>query len=140
MAEARAAGRFPAPRKRGTKLKTMKRSMKKHLVGLAISLALPLGAIAAAPAKPMTEQGTIQKIDLGKKEFSLKEGGFKRESTFAWNGSTRIMESGKSAGVTALKAGEQASVTYTRHGKERLASEIVVVPVTKAMAAPSKSQ
>jgi hypothetical protein len=53
----------------------MKTSMlKKTIAALAIGAAFPLGAIAAPPAKTMTERGMIEKVNTTRKEFALKGG------------------------------------------------------------------
>ncbi|MGB9277346.1 MAG: hypothetical protein WCC08_19145 [Terrimicrobiaceae bacterium] len=99
--------------------------------GLAIGAAFPLGAIAAPPTKTMTERGVIEKVNAARKEFALKGGHLKRTATFDWNASTRFVENGKPAAASQLKAGERATVNYTRHGKQRIASRIEMSPGSK---------
>ena len=65
------------------------------IAALAIGAAFPIGAIAAPPAKTMTERGVIEKVDDARKEFALKGGSLKRSANFGWNDSTRFLENGK---------------------------------------------
>jgi hypothetical protein len=110
----------------------MKRStLMKTLAALAIGAAFPLGAIAAQPAKPMTERGVIEKVNAGKKEFALKGGHQKRTATFEWNASTQFVENGKPAAASELKRGEHATVNYARQGKQRVATRIAISPSGK---------
>ena len=84
----------------------MKTSMlMKTVAALAIGAAFPLGAIAAPPAKTMTERGVIEKVNAARKEFALKGGHLKRTATFDWNASTRFVENGKPAAASELKSG-----------------------------------
>ncbi len=68
------AGHVPSKREAGKK-DTMKTSMLMKIVAaLAIGAAFPLGAIAAQPAKTMTQRGVIEKVGAPtvkapKKEF-----------------------------------------------------------------------
>jgi hypothetical protein len=97
----------------------MKTSMlMKTVAALAIGAAFPLGAIAAQPAKTMTERGVIEKVNTARKEFALKGGHLKRTAIFEWNASTRFVENG-------------ATVNYARHGKQRVATRIAISPSGK---------
>ena len=50
----------------------MKASMlMKNVAALAVGAAFPLGAIAAQPAKTMTERGVIETVNAAGKEFAL---------------------------------------------------------------------
>ena len=82
------------PGKRGTeKEDTMKTSiLMKIVAALDVGAAFPLGAIAAPPAKAMTERGVIEKVNGARNEFMLKGGLLKRTATFEWNASTRFVE------------------------------------------------
>ena len=100
-------------------------------VALAIGAALPLGAIAAPPTKTLMERGVIEKVNAARQKFALRDGHLKRTATFDWNGSTRFVENGKPAPASQLKAGERATVNYTRHGKQRIASRIEISPSSK---------
>jgi hypothetical protein len=100
----------------------------KTIAALSIGAAFPLGAIAAPPAKMMTERGVIENVDTARQEFALKGGHLKRVATFEWNASTRFVENGKPAAASELKRGERASVSYARHGKQRIATRIAILP------------
>ena len=140
------AGTVPSKRGAGKK-DTMKTSMLiKTVAALAIGAAFPLGAIAAPPAKTMTERGVIEKVNTARKEFALKGGHLKRTATFEWNASTQFVENGKPAAASELKTGERATVNYARHGKQRVATRIAISPsgktaqAHKAQANPSKKE
>ena len=61
------------PSKHGARKEIMKISMlTKIIAALAIGAALPLGAIAAEPAKTPTEQGVIQKVKAEKVQAPRK--------------------------------------------------------------------
>jgi hypothetical protein len=108
----------------------MKTSMiMKTVAALAIGAAFPLGAIAAPPAKTMTEQGVIEKVNPARKEFALKGG--HRTAMFEWNASTRFVENGKPAAASELRTGEHATVNYAHHGKQRVATRIAISPSGK---------
>jgi hypothetical protein len=118
----------------------MKTSMLiKTVAALAVGAAFPLGAIAAQPAKTMTERGVIEKVNPARKEFALKDGHLKRTAIFEWNASTRFVENGKPAAASELKPGERATVNYARHGKQRVATRIAILPSGK-MAEVHKAQ
>jgi hypothetical protein len=124
-------GAVPSKRGAGTK-DTMKTSMLiKTVAALAVGAAFPLGAIAAQPAKTMTERGVIEKVNAARKEFALKGGHLKRTATFEWSASTRFVENGKPAAASELKKGERATVNYARHGKQRVATRIAISPSGK---------
>jgi hypothetical protein len=107
----------------------MKTSMLiKTVAALAIGAAFPLGAIAAPPAKTMTERGVIEKVNTARKEFALMGGQLKRTAIFEWNASTQFVENGKPAAASELKAGERATVNYARHGEQRVATSIAISP------------
>jgi hypothetical protein len=123
----------------------MKTSMLiKTVAALSIGGAFPLGAIAAPPAKTMTERGVIEEVNTAGKEFALKGGHMKRTAIFEWNASTQFVENGKPAAASELKMGEHATVNYVRHGKQRVATSIAISPSGKtaqahrAQASPSK--
>ena len=109
------------------------------VVALAIGAAIPIGAIAAPPAKTMTERGIIEKVDDARKEFALKSGTLKRSANFEWNESTRFLENGKSVPASNLKMGERATVSYAKQGKQLVATSIAISPNGKA-AQTHKSQ
>jgi Cu/Ag efflux protein CusF len=106
--------------------------LMKSVVALAIGAALPVGAMAAPPAKTMTERGVIEKVDDARKEFALKGGTLKRSANFEWNESTRILENGKPVPASNLKMGEHATVNYAKQGKQLVASSIAISPNGKA--------
>jgi hypothetical protein len=115
----------------------MKTSMLiKTVAALSIGAAFPLGAIAAPPAKTMTERGVIQEVNTAGKEFALKGGHMKRTAIFEWNASTQFVENGKPAAASELKTGEHATVNYVRHGKQRVATSIAISPSGKTAQAP----
>jgi hypothetical protein len=105
--------------------------LMKTLAALAIGAAFPLGAIAAQPAKTMTERGVIEKVNAARKEFALKGGHLKRTATFEWSASTRFVGNGNPAAASELKRGESATVSYVRHGKGRIATRIAISPRAK---------
>jgi hypothetical protein len=121
------------PSKRGTrkedKMKTS--TLIKTVAALAIGSAFPLGAIAAPPTKTMTERGVIEKVDGARKEFVLKRGYLKPPVNFEWNASTQVVENGKLAAASELKAAERATVNYARHGSQRVATRIAISPSAK---------
>jgi Cu/Ag efflux protein CusF len=121
------------PSKRGAgKEHRMKTSMlMKTVAALAIGAAFPLGAIAAPPAKTMTERGVIEKVDGARKEFALKGEHLKRTAIFEWNASTRFVQNSKPATASGLKTGERVTVNYARHGKQRVATGIAISPSGK---------
>ena len=121
------------PSKRGARKKdTMKTStLMKTVAALAIGAAFPLGAMAAPPAKTMTERGVIEKVDGARKEFALKGEHSKRTTIFEWNASTRFVENGKQVAASELKRGERAAVNYARQGKQRIATGIAILPSGK---------
>jgi ribosomal protein S20 len=88
-------------------------------------------AIAAQPAKTMTERGMIEKVNAARKEFALKGGRLKWPATFEWNASTRFAENGKPAAASELKTGERAVVNYASHGNQRVATRIAISPSGK---------
>ena len=113
------AGTVPSKRGVGKK-ETMKASMlMKTVAALAVGAAFPLGAIAAQPAKTMTERGVIEKVNAAEKEFALKGGHPKRAAIFEWNASTQFVENGKPAAASELKTGERATVNYARQAARR---------------------
>ena len=122
---------MPSKREVGKK-DTMKTSMlMKTVAALAIGAAFPLGAIAAPPAKTMTERGVIEKVNPARNEFALKGGHLNRTAMFEWNASTRFVENGKPAAASELRTGEHATVNYAHHGKQRVATRIAISPSGK---------
>ena len=93
--------------------------------------AFPLGAIAAQPAKTMTERGVIETVNAAGKEFALKGGHLKRTAIFEWNASTQFVENGKPAAASELKTGERATVNYALQAKQRVATRIAISPSGK---------
>ena len=121
------------PSKRGVgKKETMKASMPmKTVAALAVGAAFPLGAIAAQPAKTMTERGVIETVNTAGKEFALKGGHLKRAAIFEWKASTQFVENGKPAAASELKTGERATVNYALQAKQRVATRIAISPSGK---------
>jgi hypothetical protein len=114
----------------------MKTSMLiKTIAALAIGAGFPLGAMAAPPAKTMTERGVIEKVDMTRKEFALKGAHLKRSAIFAWNGATRFVENGKLTTASGLRRGERATVSYAQHGKQHVATRIAILPNGKTVQA-----
>jgi hypothetical protein len=111
---------------------TMKASMlMKTVAALAVGAAFPLGAIAAQPAKTMTERGVVETVNAAGKEFALKGEHLKRAAIFEWNASTQFVENGKPAAASELKTGERATVNYAPHAKQRVATRIAISPSGK---------
>jgi hypothetical protein len=125
------AGTVPSKRGVGKK-ETMKASMlMKNVAALAVGAAFPLGAIAAQPAKTMTERGVIETVNAAGKEFALKGGHLKRAAIFEWNASTQFVENGKPAAASELKTGERATVNYALQAKQHVATRIAISPSGK---------
>ena len=121
-------GTVPSKRGVGTK-EIMKASMlMKTVVALAVGAAFPLGAIAAQPAKTMTERGVVETVNSAGKEFALKGEHLKRAAIFEWNASTQFVENGKPAAASELKTGERATVNYAPHAEQRVAIRIAISP------------
>jgi hypothetical protein len=125
------AGVVPSKRGAGKKVTMKTSTLMKTVAALTIGAAFPLGAIAAPPSKMMTERGVIEKVDGARKEFALKGEHLKRTAIFEWNASTRFVENGKLATASELKTGERATVNYARHGKQRVATGIAILPSGK---------
>ena len=106
--------------------------LMKRIAALAIGAAFPIAAMAAPPAKPLTERGTIEKVNDATKEFALKGGSLKRPMNFAWNESSRFVENGKPVAASNLKMGERATVSYVKAGKQLVATSIAISPNGKA--------
>ena len=105
--------------------------LMKTVAALAVGAAFPLGAIAAQPAKTMTERGVIEKVNAAEKEFALKGGHPKRAAIFEWNASTQFVENGKPAAASELKTGERATVNYAPHANQHVATRIAISPSGK---------
>ena len=104
----------------------------KSIAALAIGASLPIAAVAAPPAKTMTERGIIEKVNNSTKEFALKGEALKRPMNFAWNQSTRFVENGKPVAASNLRMGERATVNYAKAGKQLVATSIAISPNGKA--------
>jgi hypothetical protein len=106
--------------------------LTKSIAALAIGASLPIAAMAAPPAKTMTERGIIEKVNNSTKEFALKGEYLKRPMTFAWNGSTRFVENGQPVAASNLRSGERAAVSYAKAGRQLVATRIAISPNGKA--------
>jgi hypothetical protein len=102
--------------------------LMKSIAALAIGAAFPIAAMAAPPAKPMTQLGIIEKVNDSRKEFALKGGLLKRPMNFEWTASTRFLENGKPVAASNLKMGERAAVSYAKHGKQFVATSVAISP------------
>lgn len=126
----------------------MKRAIS-TVMALAISMILITAVMAAeqkvpAPATPATLKfekfsGVVEKVDVAKKDFSVKSG--KEEKTFSCVDKTRITESKKDLTFADLKKGLQVTVKYVQDGGKLVAAKISVrtfkAPGTKETAPSS---
>jgi Cu/Ag efflux protein CusF len=120
-------------------------------MALAISMILVTAVMAAeqkaaTPATPATLKfekfsGVVQKVDVAKKDFSVKSG--KEEKTFSCVDKTRISEGKKDLAFADLKKGLQVTVKYVQDGGKLVAAKISVrtfkAPGTKETA-PSSTE
>ncbi len=89
---------------------------------------------AATPAAPMFEKysGTVEKVDMAKKDFSVKNG--KEEMTFSWTDKTKATEGSKELSFSNLKKGQEVTVEYTKEGNKSVAQNVSVsAPKTMGM-------
>jgi hypothetical protein len=103
-------------------------------MALAISMILVTEVMAAeqkvpASATPATLtfekfSGVVQKVDVAKKDFSVKSG--KEEMTFSCVDKTRITEGKKDLAFADLKKGLQVTVKYVKDGGKLIAAKISV--------------
>jgi Cu/Ag efflux protein CusF len=113
----------------------MKRAIS-TIMTLAISVILVTAVMAAeekAPASsatgtaaPKVEKfsGVVEKVDVAKKNFSVKSG--KEEMTFSWVEKTRITEGKKELTFAGLRKGLQVTVKYIKDGSKLVAAKIRV--------------
>jgi Cu/Ag efflux protein CusF len=104
------------------------------VMALAISVLFVSGTMAAeqkapaaaAPATPKFEKysGVVEKVDVSKKDFSVKSG--KEEMTFSWVDKTRITEGKKELTFADLKKGLHVTVKYIKDGDKSIAARISV--------------
>ena len=119
----------------------MKRAML-TVMALAISVIFVAAVMAAeqkapassatAPSAPKFEKysGVVEKVDVAKKDFSVKSG--KEEMTFSWTDKTKITEGKKELSFSDLKKGQEVTVEYTKEGNKSVA-QMVSVSAPKTM-------
>ncbi len=85
-------------------------------------------ATKSQTAKATSAKGSIVKSDATSITLKTKAG----EESFAINNDTKITQSGKAITTADLKAGETATVSYTKAGDQMTATKIVVAAAAKA--------
>jgi Cu/Ag efflux protein CusF len=128
----------------------MKRAIS-AVMTLAISVILVIAVMAAeqkapgsaTPATPKFEKysGVVEKVDVAKKDFSVKSG--KEEMTFSCVDKTRITEGKKDLTFADLKKGLQVTVKYIKDGGKLVAAKISVrtfKPAGAKETAPSSTE
>ncbi len=120
----------------------MKRAMSTIMV-LAISVIFVAAVMAAeqkapapaaaAPAPSLEKySGVVERVDVVKKDFSVKNG--KEEMTFNWTDKTKITEGKKALSFADLKKGQEVAVEYKKEGNKSVAEMISVsAPKTVGM-------
>jgi hypothetical protein len=93
-------------------------------------------AAKSATTKAPTAHGAIVKADATTVTLKTKAG----EENFAINADTKITQSGKAITAADLKAGETATVSYTKAGEQMTATKIAVAAAkaTKTEKAPKE--
>jgi hypothetical protein len=96
---------------------------------------------AGTPAAPKLEKysGVIERVDVAKKDFAVKNG--KEEMTFSLSDKAKITEGKKTLALADLKKGQEVTVEYTKEGNKSVAEMVSVsAPKTTGMKeiAPSK--
>ena len=100
-------------------------SRKLSLMALSLFVVLGITALTAQAADPQTKTGTIKSVDAKAHTFVLATTA--RPLTYNVDEKTVITLDGKPATFdTAIKDGQQASVTYTKSGESRVASKVEV--------------
>ena len=96
---------------------------------------------SATPAAPKFEKysGVIEKVDVARKDFSVKSG--KEEITFSLTDRTKITEGKKDLSFTDLKKGQEVTVEYTKEGNKSVAEMVSVsAPKTTGMKEKAPSE
>lgn len=96
---------------------------------------------SATPAAPKFEKysGVIEKVDVARKDFSVKSG--KEEITFSLTDRTKITEGKKDLSFTDLKKGQEVTVEYTKKGNKSVAEMVSVsAPKTTGMKEKAPSE
>ncbi len=102
----------------------------KTVAALAVGAAFPLGAIAAQPAKTMTERGVIETVNRAGKEFALK-GGHLKGGDLRVEGLDAVCRKRQAGCSLRAKDGERATVNYALQAKQRVATRIAISPSGK---------
>ncbi len=124
----------------------MKRTVLTGLFALMISLAFVSGVMAqqkpAATPAPAAQHsklekfsGTVEKVDMAKKEVFVRQG--KEEMTFSLGEKAKIMEGKKELSLNDLKKGTKVSVEYTKEGTKLIAESLSVGPMHVSQATPA---
>lgn len=126
----------------------MKRAML-TVMALAVSVIFVAAVMAAeqkapasaTPAAPKFEKysGVIEKVDVARKDFSVKSG--KEEMTFSLTDKTKITEGKKTLSFTDLKKGQEVTVEYIKEGNKSVAEMVSVsAPKTTGMKEKAPSE
>src|SRR3954471_2436332 len=111
--------------------------MRKHVV---LSLALVLVLVTALSASAKTTgakskyhrmHGDIQSVDATAQTFTVKHGD--DTSTFKTDSSTKFRGAGKVIGFSDLQVGDDARVSFTENGTDKVAARVDVVHGKKKM-------
>src|SRR3954468_679305 len=109
--------------------------MRKQLV-LGLTLLLVLAVVAFAGEKPSSKDyhrmhGDIQSVDATAQTFTVKHGD--DTSTFKTDSSTKFRGAGKVIGFSDLQVGDDARVSFTENGTDKVAARVDVVHGKKKM-------
>ncbi len=85
-------------------------------------------APASATPTPTFEKysGVIEKVDVAKKDFSVKSG--KGAMLFSSTDKTKVTEGSKVLSFNELKKGQEVTVEYTKEGNKSVAQSVSVSP------------
>jgi len=126
----------------------MRRTMLTVMV-LAVSVIFAAAVMAAeqkppasaTPAAPKLEKhsGVIERVDVARKDFSVKNG--KEKMTFSLSDKTKITEGQKTLAFTDLKKGQEVTVEYAKQGYKSVADVVSVsLPKTTGMKEKAPSE
>jgi hypothetical protein len=111
--------------------------MRKHVV-LSLALVLVLVTAIAAGAKTHSSKskyhrmhGDIASVDATAQTFTVKHGD--ETSTFKTDSSTKFRGAGKAIGFSDLQVGDDARVSFTENGTDKMAARVDVVHGKKPM-------
>jgi hypothetical protein len=109
--------------------------MRKHFIlSLALLLAFAL-AVSAADMSTKTKyhrmHGEIASMDATAQTFTVKHG--KETSTFKTDGSTKFKGLGKDITFGDLQVGDDARISYTETGSDKMAARVDIAHSKKKM-------